>query len=418
MSPRARKTLVVLSQVYVPDPASVGQHMHDVAAEMVRRGYRVRVFAADRGYDDPSHRYARSETLDGVEIVRLPLSSFGKSSLAVRLAGGGSFVTQAVAAASALPRIDHVLVSTSPPMCAMAGVALSRLRRAPLTFWAMDINPDQIVATGALAPHALPVRAFDAMNRSVLGAAHNVVALDRYMAERLAGKAELGDKLHVVPPWPHVESAEPLLSHEDNAFRAEHGLHGKFVVMYSGNLSPTHPVTTILDAAVKLRDDPRLLFLFAGGGLGRDAIERHVRAHGLANVRTLPYQPLERLRESLSAADVHLVAMGDGMAGIVHPCKIYGAMAVGRPVLVLGPERCHLTDLVRGADIGWHVRHGDAGAAANLLEELPALAPGALRRMGEKARDLIQSRYSRSTLCGQLCDLLEGHAAPADSGIE
>src|SRR5262245_45133212 len=107
-----QRTLLVLSQVYVPDPASVGQHMHDVAKEMVRRGQRVIVLTADRGYDDPTVRYPRRERIDGVEIVRLPASSFGKSSIAVRMAGGSAFVAQALVIALGLPRIDRVLVST------------------------------------------------------------------------------------------------------------------------------------------------------------------------------------------------------------------------------------------------------------------------------------------------------------------
>ena len=79
----------------MPDPASVGQHMHDAAREMARRGYRVVVYASARGYDEPSRRYPRRETLDGVEIRRLPFASFGKGSLRARLLGGISFLAQA-----------------------------------------------------------------------------------------------------------------------------------------------------------------------------------------------------------------------------------------------------------------------------------------------------------------------------------
>src|SRR3954454_17655653 len=78
-------TLLLISQVYIPDPASVGQHMADVAAELVKRGWRVVVMAAASGYDDPSVKYKREEVIDGVEIWRFPLSSFGKGSLALRL---------------------------------------------------------------------------------------------------------------------------------------------------------------------------------------------------------------------------------------------------------------------------------------------------------------------------------------------
>ena len=87
------KTLLVLSQVYPPDPASVGQHVADAASEMVKRGYRVVVLTSARGYDDPTQKYTRKETVNGVEIRRLPLSSFGKKSIFLRLLGQFSFLS-------------------------------------------------------------------------------------------------------------------------------------------------------------------------------------------------------------------------------------------------------------------------------------------------------------------------------------
>src|SRR5215217_6380844 len=75
-----RKTLLIISQTFVPDPASVGQHMADVAAEMVRRGHRVLVYTSARGYENPNVKYPPRETFHGVQIRRLALSSFGKKS--------------------------------------------------------------------------------------------------------------------------------------------------------------------------------------------------------------------------------------------------------------------------------------------------------------------------------------------------
>src|SRR5438477_8303351 len=90
-----RRTLLVLSQVFLPDPASVGQHMADVAIEMARRGHRVLVYAANRGYEDPSRKYAPREMIHGVEVRRLPLSSFGKRRILTRLLGTAIFMLQA-----------------------------------------------------------------------------------------------------------------------------------------------------------------------------------------------------------------------------------------------------------------------------------------------------------------------------------
>ena len=414
-SDRMRPTLAILSQVYVPDPASVGQHLHDVAVEMVRRGYRVVVLTANCGYEDPTRRYPARECLDGVDILRLPLSSFGKTSIAVRMAGGSVFLAQAIAVAASLPRLDYVLVTTSPPIGPLAGSLLHRLRGVSYTFWAMDLNPDQIVATGRFEPTALPVRAFDWLNRSVLRSAHRVVALDRFMAERLCRKLDVRDKLAIVPPWPHVDASQPLTAAAGRRFRNQHGLEGCRVVMYSGNLSPVHPVATVLEAARRLRDERRLMFVFVGAGLGRAAIEEFVVEHALTNVRTLPYQQLSELEESLSAADVHLVSMGDPMVGIVHPCKIYGAMAVARPILALGPRGSHVAEIVRAHGIGWHVEHGDVDSMLRALGEIAQCDAPRLEALGARARKAVVDEFSKAQLRRRFCDVLQQPARSNDA---
>src|SRR5688572_16798272 len=94
--PTENKTLLVLSQVFVPDPASVGQHMADVAFEMAARGHRVLVYAAARGYENPAIKYPKRETIRGVEIRRLGFAHFGKRNLLIRAFGTLSFMLQAI----------------------------------------------------------------------------------------------------------------------------------------------------------------------------------------------------------------------------------------------------------------------------------------------------------------------------------
>ena len=404
-----KKTLLIVSQVYVPDSASVGQHMHETAALMVERGWRVIVYASANGYEDPSVRYDKRETRDGVEIRRLPFSSMGKASIAMRLLGGCVFLFQAMLHALFAPRPDVVLVSTSPPMAMIAGVWMKLLRRCAVVFWAMDINPDQMIAMGKIGEHSLPATIFNALDRAILKRADAVVALDHYMAEALERKTPVGQRMHIMPPWPIGASLEPV-DHKDNPFRAEHRLSDKFVIMYSGNLSPAHPIDTILEAARDLRDRPQIVFLFIGGGLVRRDIEAYVKQHNLTNVMTLPYQPMDKLRFSLSAADVHLVAMGDAMVGVVHPCKVYGALAVARPVLLVGPKRCHVGEILHDHECGWQVDHGDTVGAVmtiRLMMQTPEHERAAMR---QRAWQAAQGELSRATLAGRFCDVLESAA--------
>jgi colanic acid biosynthesis glycosyl transferase WcaI len=397
-----RRTFLVLSQVYVPDPAAVGQHMADAAAELVRRGHRVVVLTSDRGYDDPSVKYPGRETIEGVEVRRIPLASFGKSSIAMRLLGGASFTLQAIVRSFSVRPLDAVLVSTAPPMASVAAVAIGALRRAAIKYWVMDLNPDQLVALGVIRERSLVARIFDWLNRLILRRASDVVVLDRFMAARVNRKLDVRGKLTVIPPWPHEDHLEAI-DHQANPFRRRHGLDGKLVVMYSGNHGPSNPITTLLHAAKRLGDLPDLVFLFVGGGIGKKEVDE---AAGPA-IRSLPYQPLHELKYSLSAADVHLVTVGDSVVGIVHPSKVYGALAVARPVLLLGPEECHVGELVREHDIGWRVSHGDVDGAEQVLRRIARTSGVELAAKGARAEALVSSRLSKAKLCGHFCDVIE-----------
>jgi colanic acid biosynthesis glycosyl transferase WcaI len=405
------KTLVIVCQVYPPDPAAVGQHVADLAEHLTKQGWRVIVYAAARGYEDPTQLYAARERRNAVEVCRLPLSSLGKTSLTWRLIGGGMFLLQATIRALFSRRLDCVLVSTSPPFAGFGGAVVSIMRRVPLIWWVMDINPDQLIVAGRVRPDSLSVRVFDWINRLTLRVAKAVVVLDRYMADRIAAKFPVADKLHVIPPW-FPEGLLDAQVGDGHSFRRTHGLEEKFVVMYSGNHAIQHPLDTLLAAAKGLASDPRISFVFVGGGAGKALVEK-AEADGAQNIISLPFQPLEEIRESLAAADIHVVTMGNEVVGIVHPSKIYGAMAAGRPILFFGPEKSHAGELLAGRPFGRIVSHGDVEGAISVIQELIALPLESRLQAGRQAAGLARSQYTAERQLAALATIIR-HSTDRD----
>ena len=406
-APPTRDTLLVVSQVYPPDPAAVGQHLADATEEMVRRGWRVVVYTARRGYDDPSVLYPSAEIRRGVDVRRLPLSSFGKSSIGVRLVAQSLFMAQAVVRGLFIRRLAGILVSTSPPFAGFGGTIISWIRRMPLIWWAMDINPDQMVTSGRIGAHSFVARIFDWMNRRTLARASAVIVLDDYMKERMRRKADVADRMHVIPPWP-LENHLEIIPHESNSFRHRHGLDGKHVVMYSGNAGYSTPLATLLAAAKRLEGDATLRFVFIGGGVVKREIDEMVARDRPPNILTLPYQPLETIRYSLSAGDVHVISIADEGVGVVHPCKIYGAMALGKPVLALTPLQSHAADIVRDYGCGWSVQHGDVDTLMAVLRGILEMPRENLEAMGRAAINAVNTGFSHARLLGAVCDVIEG----------
>jgi glycosyltransferase involved in cell wall biosynthesis len=206
----------------------------------------------------------------------------------------------------------------------------------------MDMNPDEALAAGWLRP-GLVAGLLERISRFTVQSADAVVVLDRFMRERVLAKGVAPERVHVIAPWSMDRYA--FFDQEGRArFRREHGLTGRFVVMYSGNHSPVHPLDTLIEAAERLRADHRFIFLFVGGGSEFSRLQAIAVAAGLTNVKFLPYQPIESLSASLSAADVQAVVLGSPMVGTIHPSKLYNALAVGSPVLYVGPEQSHVSD--------------------------------------------------------------------------
>jgi glycosyltransferase involved in cell wall biosynthesis len=289
----------------------------------------------------------------------------------------------------------------------------------------MDINPDQAVILGAFGSKHPLVLALDWLNRRILKRADSVIALDRFMAERMEHKLKHPDTglrrpIAIIPPWPMDDYLEPV-EHADNPFRKQHGWDDTFVVMYSGNHSLVHPLDTILAAAARLRNDPRFVFAFIGGGKGKAVIDARLQAEAndSRNLISLPYQPLEQIRYSLSAADLHLVSLGDNMSGIVHPCKIYGALSIGRPVLTLGPKESYLSDIIEpdpasasshqsslAAPVGWAIQHGDVDGAVAALRAAADQTHEERIAIGQRAQQVTTEKFGREQLVQQFLDAI------------
>jgi glycosyltransferase involved in cell wall biosynthesis len=191
------------------------------------------------------------------------------------------------------------------------------------------------------------------------------------MKDRIQAKGIEPEKIRVVPPWAQDRHVRfDLVGREE--FRKLHKLSNKFVVMYSGNHSPCHPLDTLLEAAERLADCDDIVFCFVGGGSEFKKVQERKQDRSLRNILCLPYQPFERLSASLSAGDLHVVIMGDQYVGIVHPCKIYNVMAIGVPLLYIGPVESHVHDLISQVSSGaYAATHGDVDAVtANILRAM------------------------------------------------
>ncbi len=298
-------------------------------------GWRVTVVADGTGPSEP---------LPGVTVLRTggEVRSHGAPPVLDYMAALRRLTLRAMR----VPRPDVVVTMTDPPLLGLLGPMLAAWHRAASIHWSHDLYPALLPVLGVRLPTPW-TRWVERAAVQALRRYDAVVAIGHCMARRMIASGVPAERVTVLPNW-----ADPRIRpvpREANAFRAEHGLGDRFTVAYSGNLGLAHPMDAILGAAGELaRTDPDIAFLVIGEGRGLPTLVEAVRARGLPNVRFVPFQPANRLGESLSAADLHLATMDPRAEGLLVPSKVAGALAAGRPCLFLGPAGSDAAALVTG----------------------------------------------------------------------
>jgi len=234
---------------------------------------------------------------------------------------------------------------TDPPIIGLAALLTARRSGARFVFLCQDVFP-QVARLLADFQNETVNGVLDRINRTLIRQADRVVALGETMRTQLfVEKGADPHKLTVIHNWADCSAIIP--GSKQNPFARTHGLADKFVVMHSGNIGLSQGLETVVEAAVQLKEYPEIQVVFIGEGVKKPILEEHVRAMGLQNVRFLPYQPKEGLRDSFASADVFIVSLNRGLAGYIVPSKLYGILAAGRPYVAAVEDTCEVSTITK-----------------------------------------------------------------------
>ena len=380
-----RPRLLVLNQYYAPGVEATAQLLTELCQSLAEE-YDVRVLTGRlRG-----HGAARRSREDGVQVIRVPSASFERSRLGLRALNYLTYLALALVRGLVGPRPDLVLCMTDPPMVGDVALILARRFRAPLLVISEDVFPEIAIKLRRLESGPL-VGILRLLVRLYLKRAERVVAIGETMRRRLVEKGTPPERIRVIPNWIDTERVAP--QRRDNAWAHDQGLDGRFVVMHSGNVGHAHSLETLVLAATFLRDLDDLEIVIAGFG-ARHAAIMALAERVEAGVRFLPYQPREVLSQSLSSADVHFVGLAPGLSGYVVPSRLYGIMAVGRPVIVAADPTSEVSQVVSEVGCGVVLPPARPELVANAIRDLHA-RPDELPELGARGRRYVEAEADR-----------------------
>ena len=402
------KRIIFVNRYFYPDHSATSQILTDLAFHLAEEGHAVRVLTSTQRYDDPRAQLSADERAAGVAISRLATTRFGRSALLGRGVDYLSFYHAAWRSIldQASPG-DVLVVKTDPPLLSVVAMQAAKRRGLRLVNWLQDLYPEAAVELGVPFLGRPVAGVLTSLRDATLRSAEANVVIGERMAETLRSHGVPSGRIHVIPNWCDDEQIRPV-AHDSNPLRREWGLEDKFVVGYSGNLGKAHEFDTVLEAAEILRDDPRIIFLFIGGGSKFDVLARLVSERKLDHCfRFLPYQDRSALRYSLGLPDIHLVSLKPELEGLIVPSKFYGIAAAGRPIIAVTARDGELARLVQINRCGTVIEPGKGQELAAVLRSLSTDAHRC-DEMGLRARAMLDAQFTRKQAFEKWRGVLEG----------
>lgn len=273
------------------------------------------------------------------------IKPYNKSSLYLRVWSWLVAFIQIVYRIKRYYKDSYVVYVTNPPMSYWTAL-FTKNRYSIIEY---DIYPDALKNVGISESNPIS-KIWSLINRKLFNKADYIYALSDGM-KRLLSKYVDKNKVKIIYNWSSSSDLRPIAK-SDNPFVLEHHLQNKFVVMYSGNIGYTHNVELIIELAIRFKDDNSIHFVIIGNGEKKQDLLKLAETNGLQNCTFLDWQPADRIKYSLAAADLSVVTLTEETALVSVPSKTYNILAVGSPLLCIAPKNSEIAKLVQEENCG------------------------------------------------------------------
>ncbi len=389
--------ILILIQWFQPEPTFKGLPF---AKELVKRGHTVTVVTSfpydNKGKIYPGYKIAplMRETMDGVDVIRVPIYPSHSSSVIGRSANYLSFLISAAILGSIVPKRPDIMYVYHPPATAgMAAIVLKKIHRVPMVYDIQDLWPDTLVATG-MVKNGRIISIVNWLCNLIYKEASHIVVLSLGFKAKLIERGVPSDKIDVIYNWTTEdffwnapESADPFV---------ESVFSDRFNIVFAGNLGRAQGLDNVLAAAsILMHSDPKIQFVFVGSGIEENRLRSETEKMRLTNVRFLPWRNKEQMRIIHKLADALLVHLKDDpLFSITIPGKTQKSLAVRKPVLMV--VRGDASELIKHANAGVCAEPGNPEALADAARVLYNMTPSQREQLGLNGHKFYMDEFRMS----------------------
>jgi len=396
--------LIFFTQLYYPDITTTAIIMTDLAEDLASYGRDVKVICAQ-----PTYLFKKNcpkyEVLNKVIIKRVWTFLFDKNNILGRILNSTSCFLSMLIHIFFTNKNSLLVFNTNPALLPFIGFISRKIRNQRYLVLIHDLWPELPANTRMFKMGGLLYKIINVLNIQSFMNASGILAISDKMKERIQNKVpEKEHDIYVIHNWADADRLFPMEKGNIELFE-EFRLSDKKIVMYSGNLGRYQPLEVIIDAANELKGRGEILFLFVGNGGKKEKIQNMAESKGLNNVKFLPFQPLDRLSESLSIADVSLMGIYPENEGVIMPSKLYSLLAIGKPIICVADPESEVAKILEQAGAGIQASVNDSRDLAKKILTIIDDQEKAIA-MGKNGRKYFLEHFERKVITRQWNSIL------------
>lgn len=382
--------------------------------ELARRQHDVRVltgfpnYPIGRIYPGYRQEWDYRESLDGVDIRRVPLYPSHDNRAAQRAANYLSFAASAtIRAGRHLGDVDALWVYNSPAPVGLVAARLSRRSKVPYLLHVMDLWPDSVLDSGMLPRSARYAgeRILTQMVNRGYDSAARIAVISPSQVDLLVSRGVPRSKLIYLPLCADEDLFFPRPS--DRSLLPAEAQRADLVLMYAGSMGQVQNLDAVVDAVAAIPGD-QVHLVFVGTGSAEHSLRDRARDLGGRNIHFMGRRRADEMGDLTAAADVQLVSLADtpGMRRTM-PSKIAAILSAERAIVAACAGDA--ARVARESGGGVVVPPGDPVALRHALQDL-ASSPKETRRMGAAGHNYYQRELSRRAIVDRVENELFGIA--------
>jgi glycosyltransferase involved in cell wall biosynthesis len=399
--------ILLINQSFV-SPDEPGHTRHFEMAQFLRaHGHEVVIVASDLNYQTGQRTVKRKgiyseQRIEGVRVLRTYIYPSLHRSYFWRIISFFSFMFSSVWTALAVKDVDLVMGTTPPIFQAASAWTVALIKRKPFLLEVRDLWPEFAVDMKVLT-NPIIIGLARWLEMFLYARATHILVNSPAYKTYILGKGIPEKNVTFIPYGTDVDMFNPNI--DGSLIRKGLGLEDKFTVVYAGALGAANDIYTVLRAADRLRNEPRIRFVLFGDGKERSRIESEARRMKLDNVIFAGVHPKKEMPLVLASSDVCLAILQNiKMFRTTYPNKVFDYMAAGRAtVLVIDGV---IRQVIETSNGGVFVEPGDDVQLANTILEL-SKDPQRVRQMGHNAREYLVEHLDRRDRLNETLSFLQ-----------